>query len=95
MKYGYSHNNIAIVEKYLQYSHENIAIYIASFGLWRFVGVLLEPLWEYFLCSFLWQCLHIWINVAQQSTEQHNTTEHRTAHSTAEHSKAQHSTTPE
>ena len=31
----------------MQYSHENIAIYIASLGLWRLVGFLLEPLWGY------------------------------------------------
>ena len=31
----------------MQYSHGNIAIYIASFGLWRLVGVLLDPLWGY------------------------------------------------
>ena len=66
VKYWYSHENIAIVEWELQYSHKNIAIYIASFGLWRLVGALLEPLWGYVapVCSFLLQCLHIWINVA-------------------------------
>ena len=66
VKYGYSHENIAILEWELQYSHGNIAICTASFGLWRLVGALLEPLWGYVapVCSFLLQCLHIWINVA-------------------------------
>ena len=66
VKYGYSHENIKILEWELQYSHRNIAICTASFGLWKLVGALLEPLWGYVapVCSFLLQCLHIWINVA-------------------------------